>query len=96
MNRLNDVKEKLKREWIENKQNRTQCLQEYIGREFNDVKRALQDYCRNYTDVEIFETQSEFINAIVHSSNHVLENSDTWVICLLSNNIIIDIDFAQG
>jgi hypothetical protein len=96
MNRLDAVKQKLRMEWIDNKTTRTQCLQEYIGRDFNDVKQALRSYCHNYTDVEVFETKGGYLNAIVRSANNVLELSDTWVICLVSNNIILDIDFAKG
>lgn len=97
MNRLDAVKNKLNKEWLENTANRTQCLQKYIGKEFTDqVKHELQKYCNPYIDVQTYDNEKDFLIERELSAKHVLDKLDNWIICLVLHNIILDIDFAQG
>ncbi len=91
------IKEKLVSEWLENTHHRTQCLKKYIGREFTDpIKKELQKHCHPYIGVQKYDNEVEFLNERKISATHTAENTYTWVICLVSNNVILDIDFARG
>ncbi len=91
------IKEKLVSEWLADKPNRSKCLQHYIGKEFADpIKKELYKYCHPYIGVQKYDSESDFLKEIELSATPASENTYTWVICLVSNNVILDIDFARG
>jgi len=98
MSRLNSVKDKLSREWLENKHIRIQPLQQFIGKTFDkNVESELQKYCTPRTYIQISKNRESFETTRELSSMHVLDNSDVWILCLLNElNVILDIDFAMG